>query len=115
MDSFLPSHFCVRTATTAIMPCRLYTSPKEAVNEFSSAGFSLWGFVLSRPNPRRLKPALLKSIERLNLGDLALMNFRNPHGNRRRGVVHIDVPNVRIHRWQHVFRKFARPGIESQD
>ena len=28
---------------------------------FRGAGFSLWGFVLAKTEPRRLKPALLKS------------------------------------------------------
>jgi hypothetical protein len=30
-----------------------------AVSGVSSAGFSLWGFVLARTKPHRLKPALL--------------------------------------------------------
>jgi hypothetical protein len=56
-----------------------------------------------------------KSVERFDLGDLALMNFRNPNRNRRCGVVHIDVSNICVHSWQHVLGKTARLGIEAKD
>src|ERR1700686_2112814 len=51
---------------------------------------------LALTSPHRLKPAPLKSVERFNLRDFPLMNFGHPNRNRRFGVVHIDVPDIRI-------------------
>jgi hypothetical protein len=36
------------------MQCRLYTSPKETVNEFSGAGFRMWGLSLASTKLHRL-------------------------------------------------------------
>jgi hypothetical protein len=71
------------------------------------AGFSLRGLAHAIFNPRTLKPAPRKSIERLDPCDFALMHFRDPNSNGSRQIVHIDVPNICVHRRQHVFRKFS--------
>jgi hypothetical protein len=66
-----------------IAVCQIYTAPTPAAIFFrsrlgrslSSAGFSLWGLVLARANPHRLKPALLKAakmVERRSLFPLAM-------------------------------------------
>jgi len=44
----------------------------------------------------RSAPLSRESIERLNLGELSLMDFGNPYRDRRSGVVHINMPNIGV-------------------
>jgi hypothetical protein len=37
-----------------------------------------------------------KLVERLNLGELSLMDFGDPYRDRRSRVIHINMPNVGI-------------------
>src|SRR6266851_2618360 len=48
---------------------------------FSSTGFRLWGFVLARTKPRRLKPALLLLLAALSLSAQSQSNPQMPVPN----------------------------------
>ena len=56
-----------------------------------------------------------ESIERLDLGEPSLMDFGDPYGDRRSGVVHINMPNIGVDSRKQILGKLACPGIEPKD
>lgn len=76
--------------------------------------FAVWGAASFTSS---VKGAGLESpsIQRLNPGNLPLMDFRDPDRDGVRGIVHINVPNIGVESRQHVLDELAGAGIEAQD